>query len=93
MSSDTHKRSIAKAISWRVTGTVDTFLLSWLITGELLLATGIAGSEVLTKVTLFYFHERLWARVRWGRKEDDRAASPVPEKDATTNLGPAAATV
>ncbi len=67
--SDTHARSLAKAVSWRITGTIDTFLISWLITGRALLAGGIAGTEVLTKVTLFYLHERVWGRVRWGRKE------------------------
>jgi len=70
---DTHKRSIVKAISWRVTGTIDTFLISWMITGEALLATGIAGTEVMTKVALFYFHERAWSRVTWGRKPAEMA--------------------
>lgn len=65
---ETHRRSVAKAISWRVTGTIDTFLIIWLITGELVLASGIAGTEVMTKVFLFYLHERAWTRVRWGRK-------------------------
>ncbi len=63
---ETHRRSIAKAISWRATGTLDTFLISWLITGELALAGGIAGTEVMTKLVLFYLHERAWTRIRWG---------------------------
>jgi uncharacterized membrane protein len=65
--SDTKSRSLAKAISWRVTGTADTFLISWLITGEPLLATGIAVTELVTKVFLYWFHERLWNRVKWGQ--------------------------
>ena len=40
--SDSSYRSLAKAISWRVTGTIDTFVISWIITGEIKLATGIA---------------------------------------------------
>jgi uncharacterized membrane protein len=52
--SDTNKRSLAKALSWRLTGTIDTFIISWLITGQLLLASSIAFTEVITKVILFY---------------------------------------
>jgi len=65
---DTTRRSLAKAISWRVTGTLDTFLISWLITGEPLLATGIAATEVATKVFLYWAHERIWNRVKWGQQ-------------------------
>ena len=67
MSSDSHQRSIAKAISWRVTGTADTFIISWLITGELMIAGGIALTEVVTKIVLYWLHERAWNRVKWGR--------------------------
>lgn len=66
--SDTKRRSLAKAVSWRVTGTADTFLISWLITGEPLLATGIAVTEVVTKVFLYWAHERAWNRVTWGKQ-------------------------
>ena len=65
--SDTHQRSIAKAISWRITGTLDTFIISFLITGELTLAGAIAFTEVITKIVLYWFHERAWNRIRWGR--------------------------
>lgn len=63
-------RSLAKAISWRVTGTIDTFLISWLITGEPLIASGIALTEILTKVFLFWMHERVWNKISWGRDEN-----------------------
>ena len=62
------KRSAAKAITWRVTATIDTFIISWLITGRLEWATAIAGVEVLTKVFIYYLHERLWTRVKWGKE-------------------------
>jgi uncharacterized membrane protein len=65
--SDTSVRSLAKAVSWRVTGTVDTFLISWLITGQVLLASGIALTEIMTKIFLFWIHERVWDRVNWGK--------------------------
>jgi len=70
--SDTHKRSIAKAISWRATGTLDTFVLSWLITGHAATAGGIALTEVFTKIALYYLHERAWAR--FGRPPAGREA-------------------
>ena len=65
---DTAVRSLAKAVSWRITGTLDTFLVSWLITGQVLLASGIAFTEIMTKVFLFWLHERVWNRITWGRK-------------------------
>jgi uncharacterized membrane protein len=65
--SDAHSRSLAKAVSWRATGTLDTFLISWLITGELALAGGIALTEVVTKIFLFWAHERVWNKIKWGR--------------------------
>jgi uncharacterized membrane protein len=65
--SDTTLRSLVKAVSWRVTGTIDTFLISWFITGQILLASGIALTEVMTKICLFWLHERAWNRIKWGR--------------------------
>ena len=62
------QRSAAKAITWRVVATLDTFIISWLITGRLEWATAIAGVEVLTKVFIYYLHERMWVRVKWGKE-------------------------
>ncbi|MBC8416947.1 DUF2061 domain-containing protein [bacterium] len=61
------KRSAIKALTWRVTATLDTFIISWLVTGKIAWAASIAGFEVLTKVFIYYFHERLWANVEWGK--------------------------
>ena len=71
-----HRRSVAKAVSWRVTGTVDTFVISWLVTGDARLAGGIASVEVLTKMVLYYLHERAWSRVGWGRSGHGRPEVP-----------------
>ena len=65
---DKHYRSLVKAISWRATGTVDTVVVSYLITGHLRWALSIGVVELFTKVTLYYFHERLWNRITFGRK-------------------------
>ncbi|MGA1071007.1 MAG: DUF2061 domain-containing protein [Ilumatobacteraceae bacterium] len=54
-------------MTWRIVGTADTFLLSWLITKEPITASAIASLEVITKTFLYYFHERGWNRVKWGR--------------------------
>jgi uncharacterized membrane protein len=67
-SNDSAVRSLAKAVSWRVTGTVDTFLISWLITGQVLLASSIAFTEIMTKIALFWFHERVWNKISWGKE-------------------------
>lgn len=64
----TKKRSAIKALTWRTIGTIDTFLLSWLITKEPVTAGAIASFEVITKTVLYYFHERGWNKVRWGRE-------------------------
>ena len=68
-SREAHSRSLAKAISWRATGTLDTFVISYLITGQLVLAGSIAGTELLTKIVLYYGHERVWAVIPWGRSK------------------------
>ena len=64
----TKKRSALKAITWRIIGTIDTFVISWAITKKPITAGAIAGFEVLTKTILYYFHERGWNRIQWGRK-------------------------
>lgn len=68
---DAHRRSLIKAVSWRITGSIDTFLLSWIITGDHIVAGTISGVEVLTKIALYYLHERAWLRIRWGRGGQD----------------------
>lgn len=65
---EAHSRSIVKAISWRTLGSIDTFLLGWLFTGSPAKAGAIAGTEVITKIGLYYFHERVWSSVHWGTK-------------------------
>jgi len=64
----TKQRSALKAITWRINGTADTFVISWAITKEPVTAGAIASFEVFTKTVLYYFHERGWNKVKWGRK-------------------------
>jgi sulfate adenylyltransferase large subunit len=65
--SESHLRSIAKAISWRTTGSVDTFLVTLVITGSAVFAGSVAIAEVMTKIILYYFHERVWSFIPWGK--------------------------
>jgi uncharacterized membrane protein len=55
-----YKRHILKTISWRIIGTIDTMILSWFITGSWKLGLTIGGVEVITKMVLYYLHERVW---------------------------------
>ena len=79
---DAHWRSFVKAVTWRFIGSLDTFMLSLLVTGSAKYAISIATAEALTKIVLYYVHERVWRRVSWGRLE----AAPVE-----ASAGPAAA--
>jgi uncharacterized membrane protein len=64
---DSHVRSLAKSISWRLVGSLDTFMLSLLITGNAKYAVSIASAEAVTKIILYYVHERVWRTIAWGR--------------------------
>ncbi|WP_372752262.1 DUF2061 domain-containing protein [Mariniflexile sp.] len=60
-------RSVVKSISWRIIGTLDTILISWIITGHLTLAFKIGSIELVTKMVLYFFHERIWNSIKWGK--------------------------
>ena len=60
MSKVSYKRHIAKTISWRVIGTLDTIILSGMITGSWITGLAIGGVEVFTKMGLYFIHERVW---------------------------------
>ena len=54
------KRHILKTLTWRIIGTLDTMILSWLITGNWKFGIAIGGVELITKMVLYYLHERAW---------------------------------
>ena len=74
---ETHSRSFTKAVTWRILGSIDTFVISYFITGRLVFAASIASVETFTKILLFYFHEQAWARVPFGRADKVKKAAPV----------------
>lgn len=60
-------RSVVKSITWRILGTIDTIIISWIIVGDFRFAISIGGVELFTKMFLYYLHERLWLRIEFGR--------------------------
>ena len=62
------KRSLKKSITWRIVASIDTFIIAWFVTGKPSLAGTIAMFEVLTKTFLYYFHERGWNYILWGKR-------------------------
>jgi uncharacterized membrane protein len=65
----TKTRSILKAISWRIVGTLDTMALGWIITGSPLVGLKIGALELFTKFLLYYIHERIWLNSKYGTKK------------------------
>jgi len=63
---ESRKRHLAKTVTWRLVGTLDTMTLAWLISGDPMAALKIGFAEVITKMVLYYFHERVWYKVNYG---------------------------
>lgn len=64
---ESHVRTIMKALSWRFVATLVTFSVAWLVTGKLTFAVEIGVADTLIKLGAYYFHERLWIRVQFGK--------------------------
>ncbi len=64
---ESHFRSIMKAITWRAGGTVVTFAVAWIFTQDFELAAQIGALDTVIKIGAFYFHERLWIHVKFGK--------------------------
>jgi uncharacterized membrane protein len=64
---DKPKRSLIKTITWRITGSGATFGISYLILGNFVIAGSIATIQLVTNTVLYFIHERMWDRVKWGR--------------------------
>lgn len=61
------KRSLVKTISWRAVGTITTVTISYILTGTMALAFSIGGIELVSKMALYFFHERAWNNIKWGK--------------------------
>ena len=60
------KRHLAKTITWRIIASTDTLIIAWFLTGSWKIGGGIAIIEIITKMILYYFHERIWYSSNWG---------------------------
>ena len=66
------KRHIVKTITWRIIGTIDTMLLGWLVSGDPIIGLTIGSFEVVTKMVLYFLHERAWYRYDFGVKRNNK---------------------
>ena len=64
---ETHARSIAKAVSWRIVATLTTTLLVFVFTGNIVISGGVGLTELVTKIVIYYVHERVWNAISFGR--------------------------
>lgn len=64
-------RHLVKTITWRIIGTIDTFAIGWLITGNPIDGLSIGIAEFVTKMALYYYHERIWYRSSFGIEQND----------------------
>ena len=75
------RRTLVKTLTWRILATTDTFLIAWLVTGHWDWAGAIAGIEVMTKMGLYYLHERVWSKIQWGKMYFDLPTQSFPFED------------
>lgn len=66
---DLARRTLAKTITWRITGSTSTFIIAYLMTGSFGLSSGIAIVQMIINTFLYYAHDSAWNRIRWGRTE------------------------
>ena len=67
MSAELKKRTLVKTMSWRVTASLTTFLIAWILTGDLLIGVSIGSIEAIVKIFLYYYHERIWNNIKWAK--------------------------
>ena len=65
---DQPKRTLAKTITWRITGSTSTFTIAYLVTGSFGLSSGIAVIQMIVNTFLYYAHDYAWNHVKWGQK-------------------------
>lgn len=64
---DSINRSLVKALTWRLSGSLSTLVVSWLVTGDIKIAGTIFGIQFVVNTVLYFVHERIWNLVKWGR--------------------------
>lgn len=66
---NTIKRSLAKTVSWRIVGSIDTMVITYIVTGNWKFGLAVGSVEVMSKIILYYIHERIWERIKWGKND------------------------
>jgi uncharacterized membrane protein len=61
-------RSVVKTITWRIVGTIDTIVISYFITGSFKMGVAIGSIEIISKMVLYFLHERVWQHVNFGKR-------------------------
>ena len=67
MSADLRKRTIVKTMTWRVTASLTTFIIAWILTGDFLIGATIGSIEAIAKIFLYYFYDRIWNKISWAK--------------------------
>ncbi len=62
------KRDLLKTITWRIIGTIDTVVIGWVVSGDPLIGLTIGSFEIITKMILYFIHERVWYKINFGTK-------------------------
>ena len=62
------KRHLLKTITWRIIGTIDTVVIGWVVSGDPLIGLTIGSFEIITKMILYFIHERVWYKINFGTK-------------------------
>ena len=65
---ETRTRTIAKTLTWRASAFVMTAIIAWVATGRLAVAASIGLTDTVVKLAAYYIHERMWLKVRFGRR-------------------------
>jgi uncharacterized membrane protein len=63
---ETGLRSLVKAYSYRMCGTTTTIVISYIVTGKIIISLAIGATEIVVKPFVYWCHERAWNKVKWG---------------------------
>jgi len=66
---DSNARSLAKTVTWRVTGSTAAIIIAYVVTGSISVSSVIGITHLIVNTFLYWVHERVWAKVNWGNQE------------------------
>ncbi len=80
------KRHLLKTITWRVVGTLDTVALGWIVTGNPVIGLEIGLLELITKMVLYFLHERAWYKINFGLQGKRNVANERKDSDSSPRV-------